>query len=163
MRGNVDVEYFPNTAIVGVLVQGDVTHGLVGVGNQVKNIKVYISESAYDYPNNIIGIAVIDVKSTTVENISVTLNPVLRSRLMGKQISIFLSGEYSDSKIKNSSLAGFDCGIFLNNGQSDCLINPSFYIENINFSKELSLKKLMICSDDVISCDIKYKNLSFTA
>lgn len=159
LKGNVDVSIYPNTAISGVVLQGDSPHGLVGEKNLIEDVTVYLTNTALEYPNRIHGISVADVKNSIIRRVNVVLSNQLKENAIGELISIFLTGEYSGNIIESCILSNFNNGIYVKN--KTCVEQPAFYIKNVTFSSSLDISSLPY--NDFELCNVVIENAAFTA
>lgn len=162
LRGNVDVEYYQNTAVTGVLLQGSATLNLVGKGNVVEDIKVSLFDTLANYPNDVWGVAIVDVSDSTVKGVSVNIEPnFMQNRSQGRSISIRLGGICSGNIISDCHFSEFECGILAD--ETSCIEIEPTSILDVDFPKHLNIDSLFECNSEITHCSIIYENLRFEA
>jgi len=161
LSGNIDVSIYPNTAISGVVLQGDITNGLVGEKNLIEDVKVYLTDTALEYPNNIHGISVVDAEHSTIRDVTVVVSSQLKEYATGSLISIFVSGKYSGNLIENCYLSRFEYGVYVKNMKSICAELPIFHIINVDFSSHLNISSLPYGDSEL--CNVMIEGATFTA
>ena len=160
LSGNVDVSLYPNTAISGVVLQGDSPGNLVGKMNRIEDVNVYLTYTAFKYPNRIHGISIVDVEFCVVKGVKVVISQSLETDVIGESVSIFISGKYKGNIIEDCFLSGFQHGIDVKSTKSDCDEQALFNIKNVVFSKRLNSSTLFYGGYD--ACNIMTENAQFT-
>ncbi|HAS8533065.1 TPA: hypothetical protein I7745_19325 [Vibrio vulnificus] len=157
LRGNIDFETYPNTAIVGVLVQGSGPLNLIGKDNVVKDITVELNDTYFDYPNDIWGVALVDVEYTLVERVEAFVFDSSPSYFLGKKLAIYFHGYRNANTVTNCSFNGFDFGLCFDKNLVSCNLSQETNIERATFIDNNDFTLFYDgCDLQENGCDIKF-------
>lgn len=139
LKGNIDVKIFPNTAIAGVLLQGDSVYNLKGYDNLVENVVCKLGIGAAEFENKVNGIIVSDQSRAVLSQIDIQMNSKHKYENNWTR-AICLVGNNEDIIISSSRFSGFELDLIVNNQEHDiessgCTID-SLVLGNVIFDEE---------------------------
>ncbi|MFT5592926.1 MAG: hypothetical protein ACI8SR_001292 [Oceanicoccus sp.] len=139
LKGNIDVHLFPNTAITGVLLQGDSVYNLKGYANLVENVVCKLGVGAAGFENKVNGIVVSDQSRAVLSQIDIEMGSKHKYEDNWSR-AICLVGSNEDIIISLSRFNGFELDLIVNDQEYDiknsgCTVD-SLVLRDVLFDEE---------------------------